>query len=85
MEIVSLKEHAKRQIERDIDQVKDHLKYHVNIKGDVLDLDENCEYRHIYFEEQKIFLTEHNHSDVLSAVKYDQNYSCVMGLNQKSR
>ena len=54
MEIVSLKEHAKRQIERDIDQVKDHLKYHVNIKGDVLDLDENCEYRHIYFEEQKI-------------------------------
>ena len=41
MEIVSLKEHAKRQIERDIDQVKDHLKYHVNIKGDVLDLDEN--------------------------------------------
>jgi hypothetical protein len=41
-EIVSLKEYAKRHIERDIDQVKDHLKYYVNIKGDVLNLDENA-------------------------------------------
>jgi len=54
IEILSLKEAAKQHIKRDIDQAKTHLEYHVNTKGKVLDLDENCEYGHIHFEEQKI-------------------------------
>jgi hypothetical protein len=54
IEIMSLKEAAKQQIKRDIDQAKTHLENHVNTKGQVLDLDENCEYCHIHFEEQKI-------------------------------
>ena len=53
-EILSIKEAAKQHIKRDINQAKTHLEYHVNTKGQVLDLDENCEYCHIHFEEQKI-------------------------------
>ena len=53
-EILSIKEAAKQQIKRDINQAKTHLENHVNMKGQVLDLDENCEYCHIHFEEQKI-------------------------------
>ena len=54
VEILSLKEAAKQQIKRDINQAKTHLENHVNTKGQVLDLDENCEYCNIHFEEQKI-------------------------------
>ena len=53
-EILSIKEAAKQQIKRDINQAKTHLENHVNMKGQVLDLDENCEYCNIHFEEQKI-------------------------------
>jgi hypothetical protein len=53
-EILSIKEAAKQHIKRDINQAKTHLEYHVNTKGQVLDLDENCEYCNIHFEEQKI-------------------------------
>jgi hypothetical protein len=52
IEALSLKEAAKQQIKRDIDQAKTHLENHVNTKGQVLDLDENCEYCHIHFEEK---------------------------------
>ena len=54
IEVLSIKESAKQQIKRDIDQAKTHLENHVNTKGQVLDLDENCEYCNIHFEEQKI-------------------------------
>jgi hypothetical protein len=54
IEALSIKEAAKQQIKRDIDQAKTHLENHVNTKGQVLDLDKNCEYCHIHFEEQKI-------------------------------
>ena len=52
--ILSIKETAKQHIKRDINQAKSHLENHVNTKGQVFDLDENCEYCHIHFEEQKI-------------------------------
>jgi hypothetical protein len=54
MDIISLKEAAKQEIKREINQAKTHLENHVNTKGQVLGLDENCEYCHIHFEEQKI-------------------------------
>ena len=54
IEVLSIKEAAKQQIKRDIDQAKTHLENYVNTKGQVLDLLENCEYCHIHFEEQKI-------------------------------
>ena len=54
IEVLSIKEAAKQQTKTDIDQAKTHLENHVNTKGHVLDLDDNCEYCHIHFEEQKI-------------------------------
>ena len=53
IEVLSLKEAAKQQIKRDIEQTKTHLENHVNNKGQVLDPDENCKYCHIHFEEQR--------------------------------
>jgi hypothetical protein len=54
IEVLSIKEVVKEQIKRDIDEAKTHLKYHVNTKGQILDLDEDCEYCQIHLEEQKI-------------------------------
>ena len=42
------------QIKKDVDQAKIHLKDHVNTKGQVLELLEDCEYCQIHFEELRI-------------------------------
>jgi hypothetical protein len=54
VDVVSLYEAVKHQIKRDVDQAKMHLKYHVNNKGQILELQQDCEYCQIYFEEQRI-------------------------------
>jgi hypothetical protein len=54
VDVVSINEAVKHQIKRDVDQAKMHLKGHVNIKGQILELQQDCEYCQIYFEEQRI-------------------------------
>jgi hypothetical protein len=54
IEVISINEAVKQQIKRDVDQAKTHLENHVNTKGQILDLDDDCEYCQIHFEEQKI-------------------------------
>jgi hypothetical protein len=54
VEVVSINEAVQQQIKRDIDQAKNHLKCHVNPKGDVLLLEKNCEYCQVYIEEKRI-------------------------------
>jgi hypothetical protein len=54
MDIISINEAVRRQITRDIDQATTHLKDHINPKGELLNLDENCEYCHVYIEEKRI-------------------------------
>jgi biotin synthase-like enzyme len=44
VEVVSINEAVKHRIKRDVDQAKIHLKDHVNIKGRILELHEDCEY-----------------------------------------
>ncbi|MFL6341097.1 MAG: hypothetical protein ACJ72U_06070 [Nitrososphaeraceae archaeon] len=54
MDIISINEAVRRQIKRDIDQATAHLKDHINPKGEVLNLDGNCEYCQVYIEEKRI-------------------------------
>jgi hypothetical protein len=56
-EVISINEAVKHQIKREVDQAKIHLKYHVNTKGQILTLHEDCEYCQIHFEEQRILKT----------------------------
>jgi biotin synthase-like enzyme len=58
VEVVSINEAVKHQIKRDVDQAKIYLKDHVNIKGQILELQEDCEYCQIYFEEQRILKSD---------------------------
>ena len=53
-EVLSINEAVKYQIKREVDQAKIHLRDHVNTKGQVLKLSEDCEYCQIHFEEQRI-------------------------------
>jgi biotin synthase-like enzyme len=53
-EVLSINEAVKHQIKKKVDQAKVHLNGHVNSKGKVLDLHEDCEYCQIHFEEQRI-------------------------------
>ena len=53
-EVLSINEAVKHQIKREVDQAKIHLKDHVNTKGHILTLHEDCEYCQIHFEEQRI-------------------------------
>ena len=53
-EVLSISEAVKHQIKREVDQAKIHLKDHVNTKGHILTLREDCEYCQIYIEEQRI-------------------------------
>ena len=52
-ELISINEAVKYQIKREVDQAKIHLNSHVNSKGKVLEVHEDCEYCQIYFEEQR--------------------------------
>jgi hypothetical protein len=56
-EVISINETVKHQIKRGVDQAKIHLKDHVNTKGQILALHEDCEYCQIHFEEQRILKT----------------------------
>jgi biotin synthase-like enzyme len=58
VEVVSINEAVKHQIKRDVDQAKIYLRDHVNIKGQILELQEDCEYCQIYFEEQRILKSD---------------------------
>jgi hypothetical protein len=53
-EVLSINEAVKHQIKREVDQARIHIKYHVNIRGQVLQLHKDCEYCQIHFEEQRI-------------------------------
>ncbi len=53
-EVLSIDEAVKYQIKKEVDQAKIHLKDHVNAKGQVLQLREDCKYCQIHFEEQRI-------------------------------
>jgi hypothetical protein len=53
-ELVSINEAVKHQIKREVDQAKIHLHGHVNSKGKVLELHEDCEFCQIHFEELRI-------------------------------
>jgi hypothetical protein len=53
-ELISINEAVKHQIKREVDQAKIHLNGHVDSKGKVLELHENCEFCQIHFEEQRI-------------------------------
>ncbi len=53
-EVLSINEAVKHQIKKEVDQARVHLKDHVNAKGQVLTLHEDCEYCQIHFEEQRI-------------------------------
>ena len=53
-ELISINEAVKHQIKREVDQAKIHLKDHVNTKGHILTLHEDCEYCQTHFEEQRI-------------------------------
>jgi biotin synthase-like enzyme len=53
-EIISINEAVKHQIKNEVDQAKIHLNGHVNSKGKVLELHEDCEFCQIHFEEQRI-------------------------------
>jgi hypothetical protein len=54
MDVISINEVVRRQIKRDIDQATTHLKDHINPKGELLNLDKNCEYCQVYIEEKRI-------------------------------
>jgi biotin synthase-like enzyme len=54
LEVRSINEAVKHQIKRYVDQPKIHLKDHVNIQGQILQLSQDCEYCQIHFEEQRI-------------------------------
>ncbi|MFL6408506.1 MAG: hypothetical protein ACJ71F_15760 [Nitrososphaeraceae archaeon] len=54
IDVISINEAVRRQIKRDIDQATAHLKYHISPKGEVLNLDGNCEYCQVYIEEKRI-------------------------------
>jgi len=49
-----ISEAVKHQIKKEVDQAKIHLNSHVNSKGKVLELHEDCEFCQIHFEEQRI-------------------------------
>ena len=53
-DVLSINEAVKHKIKKEVDQAKIHLKYHVNTKGHILTLHEDCEYCQIHFEEQRI-------------------------------
>jgi hypothetical protein len=53
-ELISINEAVKCQIKREVDQAKIHLNKHVNSKGKVLELHDDCEFCEIHFEEQRI-------------------------------
>jgi hypothetical protein len=53
-EVLSINEAIKHQIKKEVDKAKTHLKDHVNTKGQILKLHEDCEYCQIHFEEQRI-------------------------------
>jgi hypothetical protein len=53
-EVLSINEAIKHQIKKEVDKAKIHLKDHVNTKGQILKLHEDCEYCQIHFEEQRI-------------------------------
>ena len=53
-EVLSINEAVKHQIKKEVDQAKIHLIDHVNTKGDILPLHEDCAYCQIHFEEQRI-------------------------------
>jgi hypothetical protein len=53
-ELILINEAVKYQIKREVDQAKIHLNGHVNSKGKVLELHEDCEFCQIHFEEQRI-------------------------------
>ena len=53
-EVISINEVVKYQIKREVDQAKIHLNGHVNSKGKVLELHEDCEFCQIHFEEENI-------------------------------
>jgi biotin synthase-like enzyme len=53
-EVISINEAVIYQIRREVDQAKIHLNDHVNSKGKVLKLHEDCEYCQIHIEEQRI-------------------------------
>jgi hypothetical protein len=53
-DVFSINEAIKRQIIKEVDQARIHLKDHVNTKGQVLQLRKDCEYCQIHFEEQRI-------------------------------
>jgi len=42
IDVISINEAVRRLITRDIDQATTHLKDHINPKGELLNLDENC-------------------------------------------
>jgi biotin synthase-like enzyme len=46
--VLSINEAVKHQIKKKVDQAKVHLNGHVNSKGNVLDLHEDCEYCQIH-------------------------------------
>jgi hypothetical protein len=54
-ELISINEAVKYQIKREVDQAKIHLNNHVNSKGKVLELHDDCEFCQIHFEEQRLF------------------------------
>jgi hypothetical protein len=49
--VLSINEAVKHQIKREVDQARTHLNGHVNTKGQILALHEDCEYCQIHFEE----------------------------------
>ena len=53
-EVLSINEAVKHQIKKEVDQARIHHKDHVNTKGHVLQLFEDCEYCQIHFEVQRI-------------------------------
>jgi hypothetical protein len=51
--VVSINEAGKYQIKREVEQAKIHLNDHVNSKGKVLELHENCEFCQILMDRGK--------------------------------
>jgi hypothetical protein len=43
-----------RSIKRDIDTAYNHMKRHTTSQGEILEIDRDCEYCRIHFEEKKI-------------------------------
>jgi hypothetical protein len=53
-ELQEVEQVISKTIKKDIEPAYNHTKNHITTQGEILQLDSDCEYCKIYFEEQRI-------------------------------